>query len=234
MKFYIHPHDQPGGGEKKPTETETPEPGSSEEKPATDEAGKDSVPGEKTEPGAQDPPAPDPGKTETTPVEQGDEVTEDDVAKATPKVAADHRRVKRENAGLQSQVDSMQKAAEEAPVLREKVDTLERENLILRLAGKHGLDPNLLRPIKGTEDEIEKWISTYVADSPESAKTSTVEPTPSDDGGGNTKVDDENKDEEPEIPKIDTDHPPSKGDGEKKDVSHLPMKEQAEYHRQRI
>ena len=214
-------------------------------KPGTDDAGAsgandaagsdDAGKGEDVKPDKQDPPAQDAAGSETDGAgDDADDITEDDVAKATPKVARQYRTIKRENVGLQAELEESAKDIEEAPVLLEKVATLERENLILELAGLHGLNPDLLRPVKGTREEMEKWIMEFTEPGSPSTGAADAGKDAADAGKtGDDKTDDsaadEGKDEKADLPVIGDDHPKPKGEITPEELAGMSNEERAKY-----
>lgn len=182
--------------------------------------------------------APQTVKTETPSEEEEIEVTDDDYRLANKKMAIDHRRIKRENAGLSGQVESMQQDAEDAPVLRDENSKLKRENMILKLAGKHGLLPELLEPIEGTEEEVEKWIQTFTTPLPKSGSKPDEKPKKKIENESDIEEDDNEKRKrvikKPSIPDVDDDRPEAKLNKLKSDTSDMTTKEKQAFLKKRI
>jgi len=110
---------------------------------------------------------------------------DDDLTKASASVATKYRRVKQENAGLKDQIKTLSEVEEENEHLKAEIAKINENNVKLKLAGKYGVNPKMLQPIMGTEEEIETWLRENVG-----LATDDLAATKSDD----SKKDDADKD----------------------------------------
>lgn len=245
MKVLPNPDDPNAGGQatKQPDGSGS---GSGTPEGKSDVAGADPQKSEGVQPGGK---GSDSAQTssgsETITPEKGEPevtVTDEDLAKATPKVAKEYRQVKRENVGLKATLESVQKDAEDAPVLRSEKVRLERENMLLTLAIDYGLDPNLLKPLTGTKEQIEDWIKKYTVAPKEGAgKTENQSQGAGGEGkrepetaSGKSASEGEGSGGGLELPGTGKEPPPPKKKGDQPDLSGMTDAEKRAYWRERL
>ena len=203
------------------------------DKPAGDD---DSGRVEDTKPTKPAEPAPQAGRVEDSPKDE--EIDEEVLQQASKKVEKKYRAIKREHAGLKGQYESIQKDAEEAPILRNQVAELKRENENLNLATKYGVGIDLLGGLSGDKEAKEKWLEKYL-EPPQSDSPPAEKPTKKTEESEPKKaepVDDKGKVEDKPggIPDIDADRPKPKADPEVPDLSSMTNAQQREYWKNKL